>query len=317
MAAALALAVVSYLEHARSVRPSTILNAYLALSILFDLTQARTLWLRPHNGTVAAVFTTSLVLKLFVLGSEMIEKRQILKAPYSSYPPEALGGVLNRGVFWWINSLLLKGSSSTLRVDDLFSLDGRLKSDHISPRIRHHWQSSKKESKYDLIWVSLRCFWRNIVAIVVFRLCLVAFRLSQPLLIHRAVSLLEEPQSLDKANTGRALIGATAVIYIGIALTTGAFRHNIYRLITMVRSGLITLIYDSTLNLDTRAATDSAALTLMSTDIECIAVGFEVFDSLWADPIEIGIATYLLYKQIGIAIIAPIIAALSRYSVTK
>ncbi|KAF4965252.1 hypothetical protein FSARC_6931 [Fusarium sarcochroum] len=306
----LALAALSYLEHTRSVRPSTILNLYLAGSVLLDVAQCRTLWLRQDNGAIAAVFTTGLVSKVAMLGAEMTEKRKILKPPYSLYSPEAISGVLNRSVFWWINALLWRGSSSRLGLNDLFDLDVELFTEHIEPKFRRTWASISKQSSHSLLLATLKTFWFKILTIVFFRLCLIGFKFSQPLLIHRAVSLLEEPDSQEKMSIGRTLIGATSLIYIGIALMMGMFRHNVYRLITMIRSSIVGLIYHTTLSLDAKTASNSAALTLMSTDLESIASGFEVFDSLWADPIEIGIAIYILYSQIGLAFIAPIITSL-------
>lgn len=308
---AVVLSVLSYIEHTRSVRPSTIISLYLAGSILLDVAQCRTLWLRQGNDLVAAVFTTGLISKCAMLATEAVEKRRILNEPYTLYPPEAIGGVLNRSVFWWINSLLIRGSSARLGLSDLFNLDVKLTTGRIDPRFRRAWDLSSKISSYSLLAVTLKNFSSKILTIVVFRLCLTAFKFSQPLLIHKAVSLLEEPESQEKTNIGRTLIGATTLIYIGIALTTGAFRHNVYRLITMVRGALVGLIYRTTLSLDAKTAKDSAALTLMSTDLESIATGFEVFDSLWADPIEIGVAIYLLYNQVGLAFVAPIVTSLS------
>lgn len=312
--AGLALGAVSYLQHSRSVRPSAVLNVYLAISILFDIAQARTLWLREDNAKVASVFTTGLVLKALVLVAEMIEKRRFLQAPYCHYPPEALGSVLNRSVFWWINSLLIKGSSTRLYISDLFNIDNRLTSKYIMPRFSDYWKKTNKQNSYALMWTSFGCFWLKVVTIIVFRLGLIGFKFSQPLLINRAVSLLQEPDGQDKANTGRALVGATALIYIGIALLSGACRHNIYRLLTMIRCGLISLIYNATMGVDTTTAQESAALTLMSTDIECIGQGLEVFDSIFADPIEMGIAAYLLYSQIGLTFLAPLLTSLRKCS---
>jgi ATP-binding cassette, subfamily C (CFTR/MRP), member 1 len=308
------LATLSYLEHTRSIRPSTIINLYLTFSILLDVAQCRTLWIRQANGiVVAAIFTTGLVAKAAMLVAEAVEKQSILDNPYALYPPEAIGGILNRSVFWWINSLLLRGSSTRLCLGDLFDLDVKLTSEHIEPRFQRARDTSSKTSSYSLLVTALKCFQFKILTIVVFRLCLIGFKFSQPLLIHRAVSLLDEPDSQEKSNVGRALIGATSLIYVGIAVTTGAFRHNVYRLITMVRSAIVGLIYRNTLSLDTKTANDSAALTLMSTDLESIASGIEVFDSLWAEPIEIGVAIYLLYDQIGVAFVAPIVTALGEY----
>lgn len=310
--AGLALGGVSYLQQSRSVRPSAVLSVYLALSILFDVAQARTLWLREDNANVASVFTTGLVLKALVLVTELIEKRRFLQAPYCHYPPEALGSVVNRSVFWWINSLLVKGSSTRLHVSDLFNIDDKLTSNYIVPKFSAKWDRANKKSSYALMWVSFGCFWINLASVVVLRFALTGFKFSQPLLINKAVLLLQEPDSQDKTNTGRALIGATALIYIGIAVFNGATRHNIYRLFTMIRCGLVSSIYKATMNLGVTSTHNSVALTLMSTDIDCIGQGFEFLDTIVADHVEIGIASYLLYRQIGLSFLAPLLGSIRK-----
>jgi hypothetical protein len=74
----------------------------------------------------------------------------------------------------------------------------------------------------------------------------------------------------------------------------------------MMRGSLICLIFDATLHLDAGEAGESAAVTLMSTDIDRVALGLELSDNLWAAPIEIGIAIFLLECQLGLACLAPV-----------
>ncbi|KFA48354.1 hypothetical protein S40293_04500 [Stachybotrys chartarum IBT 40293] len=293
-----AIALLSYVEHDRSVRPSSLLCVYLLLSALLDLSQVRTLWLREHSSPTASVFTAALAFKILVLVAEMVEKRPFLEAPYRDYPPEALGGILNRSVFWWLNSLLRSGSSKELSLDDLFDLDEDLTTKILHEKFRRAWTLSKRR-RWSLFWISISCAWRPLAAALFSRLLVIGFRFSQPLLIHRAVSLLEEPSDQARTNNGRALIGATALIYLGIAISTGHFKHNTYRFLTMLRGGIISLIYDSTLHLDASEARDSVALTMMSTDIDRIVQGFELWDALWAGPIEVGIATDDLTVFVG------------------
>ena len=73
--------------------------------------------------------------------------------------------------------------------------------------------------------------------VVIPRLFLVGFTIAQPLLIKRAVSLLSQPDIQEKRNVGRALIGATALIYLGLAFCIAFYKHYIYRTLTMMRSG--------------------------------------------------------------------------------
>ena len=82
----------------------------------------------------------------------------------------------------------------------------------------------------------------------------------------------------------------------------------------MIRGGLVCIIYNVTLALDAHSAGDSAAVTLMSTDIERIGTGFSSVDILWAGPIEAGIAAYLLQREMGLACIAPVIISLGEPS---
>lgn len=55
------------------------------------------------------------------------------------------------------------------------------------------------------------------------------------------------------------------------------------------------------------AADDSAAITLMSTDVEKIRQGMIMIHEFWANTIEVGIASFLLYRSLGIAFLAPIL----------
>ncbi|OOO04876.1 ABC transporter related protein [Aspergillus oryzae] len=201
--ATLTLAVMSYQEHHRSIRPSILLGVYLTISTLLDGSQARTLWLRGNHRPIAIVFFAMVVLKLITLVIESIQKRHLLRGPYSHYPSDALGSMYNRGVFWWLNSLLLQGSSHLFQQGDLPPLDPKLASETVGYQMESAWQGS----------------------------------------------------------------------------------------------------------------------TLMSEDFDRIAVGFEHSDVVWASPIEVALAIYILYREIGLACFAPVIIVVgcagSAYSLSK
>ena len=69
----------------------------------------------------------------------------------------------------------------------------------------------------------------------------------------------------------------------------------------MMRGSLIPCIYKKTLDLETSEVNPAAALTLVSTDIETIKDGIVHLHELWASPIEVAIAIYLLKRQLGAA----------------
>lgn len=273
-----------------------------------DLAQARTLWLRPQGG-LQYTFLLSVTGKFGLVILESIEKQRFLKSPYRRLPPEALGSIINRGVFWWLNGLFLKGYRSILGMPDLYPTDPDLSSKHLRQRIKVAWDENST-SRRSLMFVTMKCFSGTLFSAVLSRLVVIVLKFCQPLLIQQAVSAVQAPETLENVNISRALIGATVLIYVGLALMTAQYTHRIYRTMTMIRGALTCLIYDKTLMLDPDIANDSAVVTLMSTDIERIMQGLERFDSLWASPIEIGVALYLLERELGLACLAPVVLTL-------
>ena len=72
--AAVAVCFLSYVEHSRSVRPSTPLNLYLFLSLLLDTIQAQTLFLLDDALLLGAVYASGLVVKVYFLLSRRAQK---------------------------------------------------------------------------------------------------------------------------------------------------------------------------------------------------------------------------------------------------
>ncbi|KAI9649296.1 hypothetical protein NHQ30_001868 [Ciborinia camelliae] len=305
------LAALSNLENNRSTRPSLLICTYLLVSTLLDVAQMRTLWLQHGSTALSALFTCSVLVKTILLWLEAFEKRSFLKVPYNKYPPEALAGIINTSLFWWLNALIQKGHKSVLSLGDLFDTDKALSSSSLEVKMQKAWRSQSPNGKYSLLLTILTCFKGPLLTLIFPRICLIGFKFSQPLLINRAISLIDAAETPVNKDIGYALIGATAFIYLGLAISTAQYRHQIFRVITMIRGGLVCIIYDVTLTLDANSTGDSAAVTLMSTDIERIGTGFSTVDSLWAGPIEAGIAVYLLQRELGLACIAPVIVSLA------
>jgi ABC-type multidrug transport system fused ATPase/permease subunit len=74
----------------------------------------------------------------------------------------------------------------------------------------------------------------------------------------------------------------------------------------MTRSILVTETFIQATKSRTGIADDSAALTLMSTDVERIRVGFRALHEVWASMIQAALAAWMLYNQLGLAFLAPL-----------
>lgn len=91
------------LDHARSVRPSVVLSAYLFVTVLFDVVQARTLWLASITSTertYTAVFSTTLAIKVAVLVLEAQQKSNWAMGDMKSRSPEETSGIYSIGVYF-------------------------------------------------------------------------------------------------------------------------------------------------------------------------------------------------------------------------
>ncbi|KAM3551242.1 hypothetical protein MY1884_007815 [Beauveria asiatica] len=113
----------SYLEHTRSVRPSTLLTLYLGLSTLLDLARVRILFYLQSTNHLAAVFLAGFCGKAVMFALELYEKLRLLRPEWQDSAPEATSSTYSRALFIWLNSLMVKGFRSSLTVDTLTPID--------------------------------------------------------------------------------------------------------------------------------------------------------------------------------------------------
>lgn len=74
----------------------------------------------------------------------------------------------------------------------------------------------------------------------------------------------------------------------------------------MSRSILVNEIFLRTTQARLGSSDENAAVTLMSTDMERIDMGFRSLHEIWASIAQAGLASWLLYNQLGILFVAPI-----------
>ena len=138
----LLMAQLSSLEHTRSLRPSSILGAYLFFTMLFDAVILRTIWLSPlFSADVRAVITSAFCFKGAILVLEAKEKRQHLAATQDKFrSPEEFSGPYAQSLFWWLNELIRSGFKKILKLNDLYPIKQDLRAEVLSQRFRSAWQ---------------------------------------------------------------------------------------------------------------------------------------------------------------------------------
>lgn len=93
-------------------------------------------------------------------------------------------------------------------------------------------------------------------------------------------------------------------------VSMGQYQHRTYRSITMLRGGLVSIIYRKTGSLSLKDVDPATSMTLMSADMERIVQGWQTMHEIWANAAEVGIAIYLLERQLGVACVVPVAVSL-------
>lgn len=286
-----------------------LLSAFLFLTILFDIMQTRSLWLSAYNYaqmTFARLFLVATVWKALLILLEAQHKRRWLYWDSKSHSPEETTGLYGLGSFFWLNALFFSGFKKVLAVSDLFPLDKNVSAKFLQVSF------TPKIDNVDFQRTSLARTLASTLAVplllpVAPRIALIGFSFCQPFLIESLLTYLGEPNGEAPANSGYGLIGATILVYTGIAISTAFYWYFQERAIFMIRACLGAAVYRKTTQAKISTADDSAALTLMSTDIEQIRSGLEELHECWAIPIQVAIACWLLQRRLGTAFAASLV----------
>jgi ABC-type multidrug transport system fused ATPase/permease subunit len=288
------------------------LNACLFITIILDISQVRTLWLassKVDEISYARLFTCGVAFKTLTIVLESQSKSTwILRWDLKEHSPEETTGLYGLGAHYWLNQLFLRGYHKVLQIDDLYPLDQSMASATLQTELGQYIDVSRLRGKnHALARAVARALAVPLLLPVGPRIALGAFQFCQPFLIQTLLTYLQQPADESPKNTGYGLLGATLLIYVGIA-TSGAFYWYFQeRAMYMGRGFLASAIYRKTTEAQVTASGDSAALTLMSTDIERIIQGSLNIHEFWANTLEVGLACWLLSRQIGAAFVAPLI----------
>ncbi|EMD87527.1 hypothetical protein COCC4DRAFT_59390 [Bipolaris maydis ATCC 48331] len=312
---ALILVAISHYEHTRRRRPSAILEVYLGLTLLLDMAHNRTLWLSASSN-LDAIFarfhTATVVCKGFlaILESRSKEK-SFLQQDRATKSLDSACGIYKLGTFSWLGRLLLSGYRNPLQLDSLPILDEAMAAEVLHARflknVKGHSKQSpeaNQESGMSLFQSLIKTLLVPLLLPIVPRLALIGLSISQAFLIEAVTSFLSAEQKSD--HNGYGLIGATFLIYFGIALCTSLYWYYHQRFLYMTRSCLASGIFHKTTELSVATLAESQAITLMSTDIERILAGFLNFHELWASLIQTIIVSWILWTRLKAFFALPI-----------
>ncbi|KJZ71929.1 hypothetical protein HIM_08685 [Hirsutella minnesotensis 3608] len=297
---AVCIAAVLVAEHRHSTRPSTLLSVFLSISTLHDVAISRSFFRRPGLYTLGCVNVASALFKAAIVVLEEVPKTSLLRRSDETHAlgKESTSGFWSRSLFLWLNSTLLLGFRNIINTGDLQELGPDFSSRRLYLKFEPIWSKADKTSPRCLAKACFRTLMPAFFAVVIPRLCFLGIKFAQPFLLQRIISAIGQREQSREIVGG--LVGATVLIYFGIAISKAYYKHLTYRMITMLRGVLVSAIFKKSLRLrQSDKANESAAVTLMSTDIDGIEGGLDQFHDIWASVLELALGVYLLATIVG------------------
>ncbi|KAK1636315.1 ABC transporter [Colletotrichum phormii] len=285
-------------EHSRSLAPSALLQLFLLTTIFLDAARV--------------------ILKVLLLAAESVSKPAVIAIPARRTSREETSGIFGKSFGTWVDPLLRLGWQKNLVAEDLDPVDEALDGEAVLKRLSSAWKNVNQNKNHALAMTVLKEFRAELFFIHVPRVGMVAFGLTQPLLVQTTISYIQNP--IDKPiSYGQALVVAFAITYLGLAVrfTWQDFRtftkwsgQLTHRLITRIRGALIAIIYQNMLTLRAETGNSQAAVALMSTEVERITVAAQWCVAIVPNLIQLGFAMWIMSEQLGAVSVAPIIIAL-------
>ncbi|TDZ14677.1 ABC transporter FUM19 [Colletotrichum orbiculare MAFF 240422] len=310
LVAALCMLGLSFFEHSRSPRPSILLNTFLISTVLLDAAQVRSLWLSAVTSReviVARTFTAAAAWKFVLIVLESWRKLSWVRWDSKDHSPEETSGLFGLATFSWLNPLFMSGYKTVLSVPDLFPLDKSLSVKTLQDTTHKLEPEHFHGQSHGLARALGRTLVVPLLMPVAPRIALLGLVFCQPFLLEALLNFLADPGASQHANRGYGLIGATFIVYTGIPIANALYWYFQERLLCAIRAYLAAAIYRKTLQAKASTADNSAALTLMSADIERVRMGLMEFHEFWANPIQAGLACWLLEKKLGASFAVPIV----------
>ncbi|KAH0354202.1 P-loop containing nucleoside triphosphate hydrolase protein, partial [Aureobasidium melanogenum] len=302
--ASLTAAILSQWEHMRSIRPSALLQLYLMVALVVQAVHLRSIWLRDEDTIMRGLGIGQIVACAIFLAVESVSKESILLHRQKRSPQDT-NDMFSQRLFWWLNNMFKRGYTSVLAPNDLDKMDEDLSSTDPQRRFRLEWRKhTTKNPKVNMLRIIFSAIGYDMMFPVIPRLLLLAIQFSQPYLILRFVDYIDNP---DEGGTeeGILLVIATAIVYVAIATFQSWYWQAVVRFQTKLRGCLISQIHDKALR--SRVDTDSNPLMLMNVDVEKTLVGIRPMHEFWACGVSIVIALGLLYSQVGLPFLAPLV----------
>ncbi|KAI0156771.1 putative ABC transporter [Xylariaceae sp. FL1272] len=230
--------------------------------------------------------------------------RRIRKQPHdirnTHQRPEDSHSLFSQLLLTWVTRILIQGHRERLREQDVPLLPRDIGPYSTRQAILDTWSKrDRTTTQWALPLALLQCFQKQWMASVTPRLFLIAFRYSRPILIKESIKYVRAFSEDSQSIKGYWIVMSAIVIHAGAAFSTSIYQHSLSKTKLMLRSALMGLIHDKTMNLPSVAYDDGETTMLISTDADSLDGVAEMFHETWGYTIEVLIGVVLLANEVG------------------
>ncbi|XP_075530342.1 multidrug resistance-associated protein 1-like isoform X3 [Dermacentor variabilis] len=239
--------------------------------------------------------------------------------PKTKNSPEVKASFISAVFFWWFNGLVLRGYKEPLRLSDMWSLDQANSTKEIANNFDHFYRGEKRPKKpagkksapedrgltssteAGIMTPLFRTFLPDLLVLALHKLIGSLLTFVNPVMLDLLIRFIESDQP-----TWHGGLFACVMFFASMAesLFNNQYEYRIFLVSMRMRSAMINAIYRKALTLSSSAKgrfTTGEIVNLMAVDTQRIMEYIQVFNNLWSTPIQVALATYLLWQQLGVA----------------
>ncbi|KAI7734861.1 hypothetical protein M8C21_008799, partial [Ambrosia artemisiifolia] len=231
--------------------------------------------------------------------------------------PYSDAGLFSLATLSWLNSILSTGAKRPLELRDIPLLAPEDRSKFNYKILNSNWERLKSENKPSLGWALARSFWKEAAKNAVFAGSYTLVSYVGPYMITDFVDYLGGIEHYP--HEGYILAGVFFVAKLIETLTTRQWYLGVDILGMHVRSALTAMVYRKGLRLSSSARqshTSGEIVNYMAVDVQRIGDYAWYLHDIWMLPMQIILALAILYKSVGLACIATLIATILSIVIT-
>ena len=220
--------------------------------------------------------------------------------------PKLTASILSILTFWWINSLVILGYRRPLKKDDLYDMDHENQTVRCYNRLLRYLDLKKKTSENGLILPLFRAFLPEIALTAAYKFISSLLMFVNPIILDYLLVWLVTREPLWHGYLFAFLMFASSVVD---SMFSNQYEYNLAITAMRMRSALTELVYNKAFTLSPASKakfTTGQIVNLMAVDSQKVVEFMMFANYIWASPLQISIATYLLWQQLGTATVAGI-----------